>query len=200
MYLPNLLNVFAQLLNVFVQITKCNCPNCWMYWLKLHNVVLQIARCICPNWRTKFSKLLNVFVQISKCIWPLLECIAAVHICGCIQYKFSSTASQFSSKNNFFRRSIYPTLAILIHNFGLTWKLHINLEFWKLNRWVVLLINKPRSYSYSPEKRISIFLKFPLTLMESSGGLNCIIYQAGLFGTSMQGLESHFEGKFRSWN
>ena len=39
-------NIFVQIVNVFVKITKCICHNYKMYLSKLQNVFLQIVKCI----------------------------------------------------------------------------------------------------------------------------------------------------------
>ena len=46
----------SKLLNVFVQIVKCICPNCKMCLSELSNVCVQIAKYICPkNMQHKFG-------------------------------------------------------------------------------------------------------------------------------------------------
>ena len=60
----------SQLLNVFVPIAKCFCPNFTIYLSQLHNVFVPISTSICPNFTIHLSQLHNVFVPIAKCIRP----------------------------------------------------------------------------------------------------------------------------------
>ena len=60
----------SQLLNVFVPIAKCFCPNFTIYLSQLHNVFVPISTSICPNFTIYLSQLHNVFVPIAKCIRP----------------------------------------------------------------------------------------------------------------------------------
>ena len=50
--------------NVFVQISKCICPNFKMYLSKFQNVFVQISKCICSYLEMYLSTIQNVFVQI----------------------------------------------------------------------------------------------------------------------------------------
>ena len=47
-----------------------------MYLFKLRSIVVQIRKCICSNCNIYFSKLENVFVQISKYMCPNLRKVA----------------------------------------------------------------------------------------------------------------------------
>ena len=74
----------SKLQNVFVQNTKCICPN-------------QITKCFCPNYKMYLSKSQNVFVQNTKCICPnqitkfiCLDCsalIVVIWMCSVPRYK-----------------------------------------------------------------------------------------------------------------
>ena len=52
--------VFIQM-NIFVQISKCICPNCTIYLCESQNVFVKIAKCICQNCKMYLSGLLDIF-------------------------------------------------------------------------------------------------------------------------------------------
>ena len=51
----------SKLLNVFVKILKCICPNCKMYLSKLQNIFVKVLKCICP-----------IFLMTTGCLPALL--------------------------------------------------------------------------------------------------------------------------------